>query len=210
VTPDETSGQTVFGYKAGAYSDVTFNKEGRVIASTQYTMAQQLAQKTSLPDATDFLRKNKLSWTRLSLLNGNSILVDIPTLDNATAPLFDSKDKLHGTYTFLYPKILDAASKSPPVADFYKTLKGMYLGSGDYPQSGVGGKSGKLTFTMPDIAGGSIVATLDATGKLVQPKPEFTGSRPASFSTTQSGNATTPAAAAASDTPVVSGTTKPK
>ena len=191
VTPDESTGQTVFGYASGAYSEVTFNKEGKVIASTQYTVAQQLEQKKTLPDATDFLRKNNLPWTRLSLVNGNSILVDIPTLDHATVPLFDSKDHSLGTYKLIYRDIADAAAKQPAVDDFVSTLKGMYLGSGGYDphKTGAGGKSGTFRFDMPDILGGYITVSLDKdTGKLVQPNPTFSGSRPSSIPATTSTN----------------------
>ena len=183
MTPEEASGQTVFGYRVGTYSEVAFNKEGKVIASTQYTLAQQLGQKNTLPEATEFLRKNNIDWTRLSLINGNSILVDIPTLDNTKVPLFDSKDKAIGSYKLLYADILKAASSAPSPEDFTKALSDVYLGSGKYPSpTSPIGKPAQQTFSMPDIVGGYIVVTLDpATNKKVQPNLQFTGSRPATL-----------------------------
>ncbi len=161
VTTD-ANGLLTYTYSKGPYDTVNFNKEGKVFSWAERNLEKQLEQAETLVQALDLLHQNKIDVpTRLSLLNQNTILVDVPGVTKILQ--YDPKGVHIADYKLLYADIQKAADAKPTVSAFEKTLSDLRKAGGGPPSSGDPKVFGdKITFLMPDIQGGSIEAVLPA------------------------------------------------
>ncbi len=165
----DKDGLLTYTYPKGPYPTVNFNKEGKVFSWAERNLEDQLEQMDTLAQALDLLHKNNIDLpTRLSLVNQNTILVDIPGV--AKTLQYDPKGLHIADYNLLYADIRKAADAQPKVSEFEKTLSELRKAAGGPPTSGDPKVvKDKMIFPMPDIQGGSIEAVLTpAAGKGVK------------------------------------------
>ena len=158
----DKNGLLTYTYPKGPYATVNFNKESKVSSWADRSLEEQIEQADTLAQAIDLLHKHNIDVpTRLSLWNQNTILVDIPGVTKILQ--YDPKGVHIGDYTLLYADIKKAADAHPKVSGFEKTLADLRKAAGAPPASGDPKACGnQITFLMPDIQGGSIVAVLTA------------------------------------------------
>ncbi len=162
-------GLLIYTYPKGPYATVNFNKEAKVFSWAERNLEEQLEQIDTLAQALDLLHKSNIDVpTRLSLVNQNTILVDIPGVTKTLQ--YDPKGLHIADYNLLYADIRKAADAQPKVSEFEKTLSDLRKAAGGPPTSGDPKVvKDKITFPMPDIQGGSIEVVLTpAAGKGVK------------------------------------------
>jgi hypothetical protein len=179
-------GTIVFAYNAGNYKSITFDKDGHVSgAPVERTITDQISS-GSLIEVMKSLKDHLYTATPLTLLNGNTILVDITVPGVSDVLQFDKDGKRLGNYTLLYDKIKVYEAAGGSKANLEKLLASLKLpkASETYPPAGkVLGGDKKATYAMPDVVGGTIDVTF-ATSALkddaVIAKISFGGMKPAS------------------------------
>ncbi len=154
----DIDGVTTWTYSTSPYEKVVFDKTGLVISSSPRSLADQIVQKTTLNNALNFLQSQNLTVKKLTLLNQNTILVDIPGVTQTLQ--FDPKGAKIADYSLLYDKIRTTLTNKP-TADFWKGLQALHIGDSPY---GPTPKPSDKVYPMPDIQNGRIEITLSKEG----------------------------------------------
>jgi len=186
-------GTTVYTYSMGPYQTVAFSADGKVTSWAPRTINEQLAAAPTLDAAKEILKDSTMTSTVLTLLNKNSILVDIP--GDTTILQYDGTGKHLGTdYTLLYSKIM--ALKSQSQAAFETAVGQMQLPTATTtypPLTSAAATTTQLNYPMPDVKNGVITVTFSGAIGTKESPPKtvptittitFGGEKPASVTGT--------------------------
>jgi hypothetical protein len=160
----DASGVSVFTYSQGPYLTVTFDKMGKVTAFSPRSLTDQLTGAQTLSEARAILMANSASSKSLTLVNKDTILVDISTVTKVPEYGVDGKRK--GDYTLLYDSIQALVTPGTETKKAFETaIKALIPAGAVLPTPGVVGSSTSSVwiYPMPDIQGGQMTITFAAT-----------------------------------------------
>lgn len=172
-------GTSKFTYTTGPYSEVDFDKDGKVTATTPRSLSDQLEAAATEDDALKVLRDNSLNSTALVLLNGNRLLADINGVNKTLQ--YDPSGKHIGDYTLLYSDISGFVNKT--INNLQTELAAKNLGAKTDSYKWQSTSNNTATYAMPDIQGGTITVTVNGSTVLATStitKINFEGTKAAS------------------------------